>query len=299
MVQVAGALIETELGSMEVLLYPAHAPITVENFQTLAGAGFYDGLLWHRVIDDFVIQGGDPSGTGSLGSERNIPLERNVSLFFSAGALGMARDVQEDSANSQYFITETPQPHLHAPRGTTGQIFGAYAVFGQVRRAEYAPMGGLDGMAAVRALASVPTIPGADRPVEDVHMTKVTLVTLNLTAREFAQYPLRVLGPEAAGDATVVLETPGTLFADGVPVSFQWWLEPTGDVAPSVSAPRMRVTGPSGESVVPLAAHPEHALLLTGKGLFTAPGTHTLTLEREGAEAVGFDVEVGAPTAVS
>ncbi len=140
------ATIETSMGDMKVELYEAEAPITVNNFISLAESGFYDGLTFHRVIKGFVIQGGDPAGDGSGGSEKTIPLEIS-SLTHVDGALGMARSADPNSASSQFYICDGPQHGLD----------GNYAVFGKV----------VEGMDVVRKIASVPTDMN-DKPIEPV-----------------------------------------------------------------------------------------------------------------------------------
>ena len=144
--------ITMEDGKQIVLeLYPDKAPNTVANFVELASSGYYDGLIFHRVIENFMIQGGDPTGTGSGGpgyaikgefsqngfSKNDIPHER--------GVISMARSNAYDSAGSQFFIVHQDSPHLN----------GGYAAFGRV----------LEGMDTVDAIAAVPTNPVNDRPL--------------------------------------------------------------------------------------------------------------------------------------
>jgi len=116
------AVIETGKGTIKAELYTDKAPITTKNFIELAGSGFYNGLTFHRVEPGFVVQGGDPKGDGTRGSEKNIPLETNQELKHVKGALGMARSEDPDSASSQFYITLAPAPFLD----------GNYAVFGKV-----------------------------------------------------------------------------------------------------------------------------------------------------------------------
>ena len=117
------AVIETEKGTIKFVLYERGAPITTSNFIELAERGFYDGLTFHRVEPNFVIQGGDPSGNGTGGSEKRIKLEVSQTLKHGdAGAVAMARSQQPDSASSQFYITLGPAPFLD----------GNYAVFGRV-----------------------------------------------------------------------------------------------------------------------------------------------------------------------
>ena len=120
-------VIETEEGTIKAELYPDVAPITVANFQKLVSEGFYDGLTFHRIIEGFMIQGGDPKGNGSGGSPDKIKgeflangVENN--LKHERGVLSMARSNAMDSASSQFFIMQEAAPHLD----------GLYAAFGKV-----------------------------------------------------------------------------------------------------------------------------------------------------------------------
>jgi peptidylprolyl isomerase/peptidyl-prolyl cis-trans isomerase B (cyclophilin B) len=101
--------------------YPADAPKTVENFVTLAKKGFYDGLTFHRVVPDFVVQGGCPQGTGTGGPGYTLKAEFNKQKHIR-GTLAMARSQHPDSAGSQFYICYGPTPHLD----------GTYTVFGRV-----------------------------------------------------------------------------------------------------------------------------------------------------------------------
>lgn len=142
-------VIETDKGTIKAELYPDIAPITVENFQNLIDAGFYDGLTFHRVIEGFMIQGGDPLGNGTGGSEKTIKgefssngVENNLS--HERGVLSMARSSSKNSASSQFFIMHEDAPHLD----------GEYAAFGKVT----------DGMDVVDKIAT-------ETPVEDENGT--------------------------------------------------------------------------------------------------------------------------------
>jgi len=116
------AIIETNKGTIKAELYEDGAPITTKNFIKLAEQGFYNGLKFHRYEPGFVIQGGDPLGTGMGGSSQTIPLEINRNLTHVKGALAMARANDPNSASSQFYITLAPAPFLD----------GNYAVFGKV-----------------------------------------------------------------------------------------------------------------------------------------------------------------------
>jgi cyclophilin family peptidyl-prolyl cis-trans isomerase len=116
-------IIETNKGTIKFTLNEDLAPITTANFIELAQRSFYDGLKFHRVEPNFVIQGGCPHGTGTGGSGKNIPLEVTPNLKHGeAGAVAMARSSAPNSASSQFYITLAPTPFLD----------GNYAVFGRV-----------------------------------------------------------------------------------------------------------------------------------------------------------------------
>jgi peptidyl-prolyl cis-trans isomerase A (cyclophilin A) len=148
------AVIETSMGTITAELYETRAPNTTANFIGLAERGFYDGLIFHRVINDFMIQGGCPEGTGTGGSGTNIKLEIHPELTHVDGTLAMARSQHPDSASSQFYICDGAQSFLD----------GQYAVFGKA----------IDGMDVVRAIAEVKTGSG-DKPMEDVVIIKVSI----------------------------------------------------------------------------------------------------------------------------
>lgn len=145
----------------EAELYPDVAPNTVNNFISLVKKGFYDGLIFHRVIKGFMIQGGDPEGTGAGGPGYSIKGEFNLNGFtnnlkHTPGVLSMARTMVPDSAGSQFFIMHETSPHLD----------GSYAAFGKV----------INGMDVVNEIAAVRT-DWNDRPMEDQKISKVTVDT--------------------------------------------------------------------------------------------------------------------------
>ena len=147
-------------GKIEIELYPEVAPITVKNFEKLVSEGFYDGLIFHRVIPGFMIQGGDPMGNGMGGSKENIKGEfaRNGvknDLKHTRGVISMARAFDPNSASSQFFIMHADAPHLD----------GSYAAFGKV----------VSGMEVVDEIASIPTDYN-DRPKMAMRMKSVRLV---------------------------------------------------------------------------------------------------------------------------
>jgi peptidylprolyl isomerase len=116
-------VLETEHGALAFELYPEVAPRTVARIAELVGSGFYDSIVFHRVVADFVVQAGDPTGTGEGGSGRTIPAEFSH-LHYIRGSVGMARGDDIHSNDSQFFICITEQPHLD----------GKYTLFGQVIR---------------------------------------------------------------------------------------------------------------------------------------------------------------------
>ena len=149
-------------------LYPEIAPISVENFEKLANDGFYDGLIFHRVIPNFMIQGGCPDGTGMGGPGWNIKGEFAMNgvqnnLKHTRGVLSMARAMHPDSAGSQFFIMHQTSPHLD----------GSYAAFGKV----------IEGLDVVNKIAEVST-DFRDKPMEPQVMKSVTVDTQGVTYDE-------------------------------------------------------------------------------------------------------------------
>lgn len=145
-------------GVMKLELYPDTAPNTVRNFISLVKKNFYDGLTFHRIINGFMIQGGDPDGNGMGGPDYNIPGEFSSNGFenplkHDAGVISMARAQHPDSAGSQFFIMHKNSPHLD----------GQYAAFGKI----------IEGMDIVNRIAETPT-DFSDAPVEKQIMKKVT-----------------------------------------------------------------------------------------------------------------------------
>lgn len=153
--------IEMENGDIiKAELYPEVAPNTVNNFISLVKNRFYDGVIFHRVIRGFMIQGGDPTGTGMGGADENIVGEFALNghpnpISHKRGAISMARAQDFNSASSQFFIVHEDAPYLDEQ----------YAAFGHV----------VDGMDVVDEIANVPT-GYMDRPRTDMRMKKVTLV---------------------------------------------------------------------------------------------------------------------------
>ena len=149
---------------MKAELYPEIAPNTVNNFISLVQNGFYDGLIFHRVIRGFMIQGGCPDGTGMGGPGYTIKGEFSQNGFandlrHTEGVLSMARAMHPDSAGSQFFIMHKNSPHLD----------GAYAAFGKIT----------EGMDIVNKIAETAT-DYSDRPLEEQNMKKVTVDTMGV-----------------------------------------------------------------------------------------------------------------------
>ena len=161
--------IEMENGDiMKAELYPEIAPNTVNNFVSLVNKGFYNGLIFHRVISGFMIQGGCPDGTGMGGPGYTIRGEFMQNgyanrLAHTEGVLSMARAMHPDSAGSQFFIMHKNSPHLD----------GAYAAFGKI----------IEGMDVVNKIAATDT-DYSDRPLEEQKMKSVTVETLGETYSE-------------------------------------------------------------------------------------------------------------------
>ena len=155
---------ETNQGTIKAELFPDVAPNTVNNFISLVTRGFYDGLIFHRVIPGFMIQGGDPQGTGMGGPGYSIKGEFimnnfNNELLHKRGVLSMARSQSPNSAGSQFFIMVDDAPHLNAQ----------YASFGQV----------IEGMEAVDKIVAAQRDYN-DRPLENQIMEKVTVETFGV-----------------------------------------------------------------------------------------------------------------------
>ncbi|QIB70256.1 peptidylprolyl isomerase [Aminipila butyrica] len=152
--------IEMENGDvMKGELFPEIAPETVKNFETLAKDGFYNGLIFHRVIPGFMIQGGDPTGTGMGGPGHTIKGEFTANGFkndlkHTKGVLSMARAMNPDSAGSQFFVMVADSPHLD----------GQYAAFGQIT----------EGLETADKIVAVKR-DGSDKPLENQVMKTVTV----------------------------------------------------------------------------------------------------------------------------
>jgi cyclophilin family peptidyl-prolyl cis-trans isomerase len=154
------AVIQTNKGTIRVELLETDAPKTTENFITLAQRGYYDGIIFHRVIKGFMIQGGDPTGTGrggesAWGGRFNDEINSSSAVYqtgYKAGTMAMA-NAGPNTNGSQFFIMH----HDYA-------LPPSYTIFGRVT----------EGQEVVNAIATTPTGPG-DRPVQDVKMEKVTI----------------------------------------------------------------------------------------------------------------------------
>jgi len=149
------AVIDTSKGRIIIKFYPKEAPNTVQNFASLADQEFYDGLIFHRVIKGFMIQGGCPLGTGTGGPGWQIDAEFSA-IKHEPGTVSMARSQDPNSAGSQFFICLERTPHLD----------GKYTAFGQV----------IKGMDVVKAIGDVKT-DAKDRPVDEVKIFKVRIMS--------------------------------------------------------------------------------------------------------------------------
>jgi peptidyl-prolyl cis-trans isomerase B (cyclophilin B) len=130
------AAIETGKGVIELELYPQHAPKTVNNFVFLAQEGFYDGVLFHRVISDFMIQGGDPTGTGRGGPGYRFEDElKGNPLKHETGSISMANS-GPNTNGSQFFITHSPQPHLNGRHTVFGKVTQGQDVVNAIRQGD-------------------------------------------------------------------------------------------------------------------------------------------------------------------
>lgn len=130
------ATIETARGKIVIELYPQHAPKTVNNFVFLAKEGYYDGVLFHRVINDFMIQGGDPTGTGRGGPGYKFEDEtKGNPLKHGTGFLSMA-NAGPNTNGSQFFITHSPQPHLDGKHTVFGKVVEGQNVVDAIKQGD-------------------------------------------------------------------------------------------------------------------------------------------------------------------
>lgn len=167
--------IETNRGTIKVELYPEIAPNTVNNFISLVKKGFYDGTIFHRVIPGFMIQGGDPEGTGMGGPGYGIKGEFAMNGFkndlrHTTGVISMARSQRPNSAGSQFFIMVADAPHLD----------GQYAAFGKV----------IEGIEVAQEIVGTRR-DWSDRPLMDQTMDKVTVETFGVEYEEPVTGPAR------------------------------------------------------------------------------------------------------------
>jgi peptidyl-prolyl cis-trans isomerase B (cyclophilin B) len=130
------AVIETDRGNIELEIYPEHAPKTVNNFVFLAREGFYDGVSFHRVIGNFMIQGGDPTGTGRGGPGYQFEDETNGNpLGHETCVISMA-NAGPHTNGSQFFITHSPQPHLNGNHTVFGKVVKGQDVVNAIRQGD-------------------------------------------------------------------------------------------------------------------------------------------------------------------
>jgi cyclophilin family peptidyl-prolyl cis-trans isomerase len=183
----------TTMGNFTAELREDVVPITAYNFINLTKDNFYDGLRFHRVVSGFVIQDGDPTGTGYGGSDTTIPLEIHPEMVHNtAGTLGMARSSDPNSASSQYYITLAPTPNLN----------GNYAVYGYV----------FEGLDIVQAIGEVETNSN-DAPIEPVYIDSIRILTPDVTTFEPVERDIVIDQHETLLFA---------LYCDDFPVTYQW-----------------------------------------------------------------------------
>lgn len=152
------AVLETNMGTIEIELYATQVPKTVENFAGLASKGYYDGIIFHRVIDDFMLQAGDPTGTGRGGESfwgGKFEDEFVNDLHHDVPGIVSMANAGPNTNGSQFFITLVPTPWLD----------GKHSIFGKV----------ISGMDVVNAIGKTPVTKPSDKPVNDVVMEKVTV----------------------------------------------------------------------------------------------------------------------------
>lgn len=152
------AVIKTNMGTIEIALLPQYAPKAVENFIGLADKGYYNGVIFHRVIAGFMIQGGDPTGTGRGGESiwgKRFDDEISPDVIFDKPGIVAMANAGPNTNGSQFFITVAPTPWLN----------GHYTIFGKV----------IDGMDVVYEISKVKTNPGNDKPLTNVVMESVTI----------------------------------------------------------------------------------------------------------------------------
>jgi len=155
------AVIDTNYGPIKIKFFTEESPKTVENFKKLANDGFYDDLIFHRIIAGFMIQGGDPDGTGAGGPSYTVDAEISPYLTHTAGAVATARqgdavNPEKKSSGSQFYI-------VHNDTGALS-LDGEYTIFAQV----------IEGMNVVEKIAAVKT-DSMDKPLKDVKIEKVTI----------------------------------------------------------------------------------------------------------------------------
>jgi cyclophilin family peptidyl-prolyl cis-trans isomerase len=189
----------TSMGSFASDLRDEIVPITANNFINLTNSGFYDGLIFHRVVANFVIQDGDPTGTGYGGPGYTIQDEFSPLLHHdSPGVLAMARTSAPNSAGSQYYITLAPTPHLD----------GSYAIFGKV----------YDGLDVVLAIGQVP-VDGSNHPVNNVYIDSLRI--LDMAIYNVSPPTEEVVQFDASDPQLFVVEA----FNNDLTVVFEWYID--------------------------------------------------------------------------
>jgi cyclophilin family peptidyl-prolyl cis-trans isomerase len=192
---------ETSMGDFTAELCDTQAPITTENFISLARSGFYDNLIFHRVIEGFMIQDGCPLGTGYGGPGYTIEDEFDTGLLHDrAGTLAMAHTSQPNSAGSQYYITVNETPHLD----------NAYAVFGYV----------IEGLDVVLDISHVPTTGSPnDKPLEDVNIYSVRVSDFYISNKIPAEDEI-----EASVDENLSFAVTANITVDNTTLDYTWFV---------------------------------------------------------------------------
>jgi peptidylprolyl isomerase len=168
-------------GRVVIALRPDLAPNAVNQLKKLTRAGFYDGTVFHRVIDGFMAQGGDPTGTGGGGSGHNLKAEFSANEHFVRGTVGMARTSDPDSADSQFFIMYAPAPALDGKYTIVGQVVSGMEYVDKLRKGDPANNGrvtnpdkivkmqvAVDAIAAEKAKMARPKAPAPDKTLGEM-----------------------------------------------------------------------------------------------------------------------------------
>ncbi|MDX1611229.1 MAG: peptidylprolyl isomerase [Candidatus Thermoplasmatota archaeon] len=279
-----GATLTTPHGTFTVVFYPELAPATVAQFTELARTGWYNGTVFDRTVDNFVIQGGAPQE----GQDPADPLPLEPGGYFAAGTLGIARDVEPDSGTSVFFVCEYPQPHLRDPvqeGSAAGTAYGNFTAFAQV----------IEGMDVVRTIAALAhENPGSETPRDPPPMN-VTATQVLLDESVARELPLRTWSREDVGAYRVSMDGPGSAIAQE-PSWLRVYIEPREgmpiDLEPEVT---YSLTGPEGQAVeLSARVHPSDGNITQLTVTYPEPGTYTLTITDRNVPVASYDIVVQA-----